>query len=74
MGTSRAGESKALRKKLIKKYKKQIKIVATGNKHFRVIQRKDGKTIAIIPNSPSDHRSLRNCRSLLRRKGYDPDN
>lgn len=41
------------------------------NNHWRV---KDagGRFVTVMPSSPSDHRSIKNCLAVLRRAGFDP--
>ena len=56
----------ALRKRIIGA---GLKIVAGGS-HDRV-ETKDGVYVTSLPRTPSDHRSVPNAWTALRRKGYD---
>lgn len=68
---SSSKEAKQLRRKLKKAYGKQLSIVATSGGHYAVIRKSDGRQICCIPKSPSDHRSLLNNKSELRKAGFD---
>lgn len=58
--------------RLVKALKKQgIKVKRTRKNHW-MVHSKDGEFVTILPGTPSDHRSLKNCMSYLKRAGYRP--
>ena len=57
---------------LIRKLRKQgFEVDGDGKKHHEVTR--GGKFVTVLPKTPSDHRSLRNCMPYLKKFGYDPD-
>ncbi|MFI8085899.1 hypothetical protein ACIF6L_34555 [Kitasatospora sp. NPDC086009] len=56
---------------LVKKLTVQgFEVEATKNGHLTV--RQDGRRVATLPGSPSDHRSMANCLAVLKRAGFKP--
>jgi hypothetical protein len=44
----------------------------TKNGHWRV-RDAAGSFVTIMPSTPSDHRSMKNCEAALKRAGYNPN-
>ncbi|MFH0246378.1 hypothetical protein ACGRHY_29055 [Streptomyces sp. HK10] len=58
-------------KQLIKKLESQgFTVEATRKGHYKVSRK--GAFVTYLPGTPSDHRSLKNCLSYLKRAGYKP--
>lgn len=57
-------------KKLIKALEEQGFEVETGKRNPHPIVRKDGRKVATLASTPSDHRSWMNGIAALRRAGF----
>jgi biotin operon repressor len=56
-------------KPLLKKLRQQgFEVTVTGSNHYKV---RGPKGVVFLPSSPSDHRSLRNCRKQLVEIGFE---
>lgn len=42
----------------------------TSRGHYQI--RKGGRVVTVLPGTPSDHRTLKNCIADLRREGFQP--
>lgn len=69
-GTGRIGTADPEVRSLLREVTRRgATIQPTANGHYRV--RLNGRTIATVPGTPSDHRWRRNARAQLRRGGLD---
>ncbi len=48
-----------------------FKATQTGTGHWKFVPPQKGRTIVVTSSTPSDHRSLNNFLSRLRRSGFD---
>lgn len=58
-------------RKIVKRLEKQGWRVEHGKTHTKLFPPDKTKPIVVVPNTPSDHRSLRNSIAQIRRSGGD---